>query len=103
MAPWRALLLAVVLCALASHVQAQQGGALPALVSPQEPLPPAPPLPLERVRLPPGFAIGLYADSVVPNARFMALGQANDQATVVFVSSTTGQVCGGAGGAGRGL
>lgn len=83
--------LAIALCAPPMSVQAQQGG-LPTLVSPLKPLPPAPKLPLERLRLPPGFSIDLYVDSIVPDARFMALGRADEQATVVFVSSTTGSV-----------
>lgn len=88
--PWPALRLAIALCTLAMSVQAQSD--LPTLVSPLKPLPPAPPLPLERLTLPPGFSIGLFVDSIVPNARFMTLGRADGQATVVFVSSTTGQV-----------
>ncbi|PRW57690.1 sorbosone dehydrogenase [Chlorella sorokiniana] len=49
----------------------------------------APRLPLDRIRLPPLFSIQLYVDASFP-ARFMELGQADANATVVYVSSTTG-------------
>lgn len=51
----------------------------------------APRLPLDRIRLPPLFSIDLYVDASFP-ARFMELGQADVNATVVYVSSTTGTV-----------
>jgi glucose/arabinose dehydrogenase len=41
-------------------------------------------LPVERIRLPPGFEIGVFADNV-PNARSMALGKGD----VLFVSTRT--------------
>lgn len=64
-----------------------QCGARPAQAALPPPLPPAPRLPLGRVKLPPGFSIRLFSPYTFP-ARFMALGQADGNATVVFVSST---------------
>lgn len=51
----------------------------------------APRLPLDRIRLPPLFSIDLYVDASFP-ARFMELGQADANATVVYVSSTQDKV-----------
>ena len=45
----------------------------------------AQPLPIDRIRLPPGFEISIFADNV-PNARSMALG-AKD---VLFVGTRSG-------------
>lgn len=45
---------------------------------------------LDQIRLPPLFRISLYASGFP--ARFMALGRADADATVVFVSSTTDRV-----------
>ncbi len=42
-------------------------------------------LPLETIRLPPGFAIELWA--TVPNARQMALGASSDKGGVLYVGS----------------
>ena len=49
----------------------------------------APTLPLDTIRLPPGFRIELYVNATVPT-RFMALGQADQNAgtSIVYVSST---------------
>lgn len=44
-------------------------------------------LPLDTIRLPPGFSIDLYSPDSFP-ARFLALGQSDANATVVYVSST---------------
>ncbi|BCA55258.1 sorbosone dehydrogenase [Nitrospira sp. KM1] len=44
-------------------------------------------LPLDKIKLPPGFAIAIYADNV-PNARGMVLGQSG----TLFVGSKTGDV-----------
>ena len=41
---------------------------------------------LDRIRLPPGFAIEQYADGFIP-ARFLALGLAEEGATVVYAST----------------
>jgi len=43
-----------------------------------------PPIPVERIRLPPGFEISVFADNV-PNARSMALGKGD----VLFVGTRT--------------
>jgi hypothetical protein len=51
----------------------------------------APDLPLDTITLPPGFSISLWTPATFP-ARFMALGKADDNGTVVFVSSTTSVV-----------
>ncbi|PSC76447.1 sorbosone dehydrogenase [Micractinium conductrix] len=49
---------------------------------------PAPKLPLATIKLPPGFSISLYVNASFPS-RFLALGQSDENATVVFVSSTS--------------
>lgn len=76
--PVAAVLLAVALLQCAT---------VPAEAELPPPLPAAPRLPLGRVKLPPGFSISLYSPYTHP-ARFMALGQADSNTTVVFVSST---------------
>src|SRR5258708_6094755 len=45
-------------------------------------------LPLDKIKLPPGFSIGVFADNV-PNARAMALG---DQGTLFVGSMRAGKV-----------
>lgn len=59
-------------------------------------------LPLERLRLPPGFSAELYTEEHVKSARHMALGLAQGNMTIVYVSSVeTGSVSAGAAPAGR--
>lgn len=88
-----ALAARTVLVILLAIAQAPAASAqLPSLEAPPLPLPPALRLPLEQIKLPTPFSISLYVDTVVPNARFMALGKADGNATVVFVSSIDGNV-----------
>lgn len=45
-------------------------------------------LPLNEIKLPPGFHIALYAREEVPSARSLALsGGSNQNATIVYVGS----------------
>lgn len=94
-AAWLVLLAAC--CALPHIGSSQQdpdatdGSASPVSGGASATLPPAPNLPLDRITLPPGFSISLYVDSTFP-ARFFALGKADTNNTVVFVSSTKGTV-----------
>ena len=62
------------------------GGALPLLLAAHGAL--AQTLPLDKIKLPPGFEIGVFADNV-PNARAMVLG---DKGTVFVGSMRAGKV-----------
>ena len=57
----------------------------------------APTLPLDTIRLPPGFRIQLYVNATLPT-RFLALGRSDPKAgtSVVYVSSTDAGVVSGA-------
>jgi glucose/arabinose dehydrogenase len=87
----RQLALLLVIAAAAARV-AQGAAPLPAglALAPPSPLPTSRPAPLrlEDIRLPPGFNISLYIDEAdfIP-ARNMALGKADGEATVVYVST----------------
>lgn len=90
------LLLLAACCTLSCVCWGQQdtdssAAASPASAAAPAALPPAPNLPLNSITLPPGFSISLYVDATFP-ARFFALGKADGNATVVFVSSTKGKV-----------
>ena len=85
-------LLAVLLLVLAVPITAPDAAQLaPPVASGGRRLQAAPRLPLNRIRLPPRFSIDLYVDASFP-ARFMELGQADANATVVYVSSTQDKV-----------
>ena len=46
-------------------------------------------LPLEEIKLPPGFSIALYTDQPVPNARVIVRSEAdNGGATIVYAGTT---------------
>lgn len=78
-------LLAVALCIVCRHALADAGAGDG---GPGGGLPPAPQLPLQLLRLPPGFRAQIYVNATVSRARMMALGQNNGSSTVVYVSST---------------
>lgn len=90
-----ALLLLLAIYAAAPAARAQQQTAKPPGIEQTQPedLPTARPGPLrlDTISLPPGFKIEMFVDDIIP-ARFMALGQADEQATVVYVSTSAQSV-----------
>ncbi len=52
----------------------------------------APNLPLEKIKLPPGYKIELYVQDSIPGARSLVLSPARANGVIVFVGSTAGKV-----------